>query len=1392
MPSESLNLNNKKELTSAEKARAIEDAKKKALDALKQKVVIVNAEHLAEVEARDAADAYMTESKGKAGFFKKLWKHTFFDEYYRQKELNKVRNEIIEKDNIYTAVEKDKKAHDGAMQAITTRFASEYDEAVNKNIGEEKKMLSTSDPKTVEAKVKIKKLITDYATGKFDEAVFKSEKNKIIDNMNHDLLKGANTYADNLFEIAKNAKLAIEHGAKLEELDYDFDLIVGKAKSSIKTEAKNNWIDSAVSGIKKTAVGKFVNPATLSLALGIAYSIGVGTGKLLLRSKASQIATLGGTAVLAGAFAAVNESQRLAAERRQHGREMAKGGQIEKDSPRRESMEKYAYQTESANILIQNLRDSLFIKDANGKEVAKEITQAELDTVMGNISNIEARNAIADRKKIDLISYSTIGNVEKERTELTILLARAKVELQKQLNGKLKGALPAGENFDTYLAKQIDVTEKAFFGGEKGINSKDSAFSNLKLRRSALAFGKTLLSGLVIGGVIQEVVAGADALWDGQREGLVEGLIHQFKGEGITENHIQTPLEHVRGWLTGAPSHLSGNIEHLVGGMHINLPEGVNILQNPDGTFNIVDGDHVISDHIPLHFDASGNLDADSLNRLGADGVIANTTHNIIDSTKEVTTSAEDYVKNHPEGTTHIARDGWYGNDTPKPIFDQNELKLWWGGDSNTGLDANGNYVFDASHMTSGGSFQDGLSVDAQEKIKNGGLKMLLSLTQGTQNQVFEVPIDVNGIATIDPDSEVGKLFFSTENGKAIFHGRFAEVAESFGTHDGAEHVKILATHVGEGLDGIKDIVKDHTDIPIYHFDTPLDTEPPYFIPLVARTPLEPIKYKDFNTGDRGNPYGYGYGGESKDFGLLDRALYSKRLSKKLRENSEFDLSGNDMEVIEEYLNKQDKGYLKELEKLISGASKISTDIETVITIPAYQEGKNIEKTIRNYAKLKNRKNFELVILENHPKDKARDNTGAEIARMKKEFPDMNIIHLYKIFDKKPPIGEVRKYLVDSVLLRKKISKIEKSLAIVSNDADLEDIKENYANDIANAFKKNKKLDAIAGKWDFPEKDFAKLPILHASQRLWHYFDIIFRNNYMKSPELIGRNSAFRSGIYAAIGGYNKESKLAEDLEIGWLIKDARKYDTSRISYLNTASLVSNSRRAVTTLLSGRRLVEQYGDFHENEEVREKSIAELLKDKKDFNPETFKKEVQAIYDYYNKWKKSKNGWIDDHFVNETFDRAMRFTGVEYKINGDSIEITNISKLLDGLNGKKEVKKPVKEFKKEPVKSTSEIISPQKAKENAKLAKEFIKMLKMNPDLKSKFKKGLQKYETIQKTSKDYNKLTSESTRKAEADKDYATYLTIPENKGKDMSTFFKESTMIMNAEFAKQFLIIKK
>jgi hypothetical protein len=1267
------------------KAEAKSAALKKVREA---KVAVVNIDDLAEREARKAADAHMTESKDSSNFLKKLWKHTFFDEYYRQREVNRVREEIKSKGDIYAGrIDEsqngrrnkgsiyglngsgpDRTSHNNAMVAVSERFTSEYDGTITD--GEEKKLLDNSSAEAINAKKEIKDLVTKYATSTMSEDAFIAEKGRLLHILkDQDLLKGAGAYADNLLEIAKNARLAIEHGATLQDLELDTDVIVGKAKSALKTEAHFNNVDKLVDSMKKSKIGRFLSPAVLSTATGLAYSATVGFGARFLRSKAAAIATFGGAVGVSSLLAGVNESQRLAQERKQHGLEMAEGQTYEEGSKRREQMEEYQYKMETAADLTKLLEQA--------------VESGDSQKVMSMLSEIDARRSLNARKKVDLISYSSIGSVEKENTDLTILTAKAKVDIRNKVAAGLF-AIPAGENLDSYLAKMTQTVEDSLLGGDAGLDAKDKAFRKYKIKRVAHKVGLTILTGLTIGAIAQEGVA----LVKDNVQGLIEGAT----GTGGAHVTTQTPLEHLRSWVAGHFTHTVDNpVTSSIDGHNFKIPEGTSLIKNTDGTFNILRGTDVVSSHVSLHFGANGALDHDSIVRLGQDGIVASNSGAMVNGTREVLVSGDQYVNNHPEKMTHVVR-SWMDNDTPMypdPDHpghllgaDLNELRTHWGGVNGTGIDADGNYVLNIQHMTNDGSFHDGLTVEAVDEIKKGNMEVLFSVTKGTQEHVIKGTIGADGMIRIAKDSVEGKMLFANVGGHAQYNGAFIEIAKHNGDLTGGiEKMQVLSTHIGtDHAAALKEIVPTHVGSPVTNMDIPKDTEPPYFIPLVYRNPLEKTKneekeaaplpvppvpiedIEDFSEDSRE----YYYSGGDGDFGLLDRKQYRKRMSKKILENKELDLSENDSAVVAEYLEKQDPEYLAELGNMISGEKPMSPDVETVITVPAYQEAGNFEKTLRAYAKLKDRNKFELVILENHPVSVERDNLAEIIGKIKLEFPDMNISHLYKAFDKKPAIGEVRKYLVDAVMLRKHQAKISKSLAIVSNDADMEDINPDYANKVSEVFKLNKKIDAIAAKWDFPEESFKKFPLLHASQRLWQYLDIAFRNNYLKSPELIGRNSAFRSGTYAAIGGYNEKAKLAEDLEIGWLIKEARGHEASRIEYANSAWLISNPRRAVVKMLSGGNLIEQYGDFHVNEEVRKAPLDKLLENKHDFSETEFGVQVQSIYNHYARWKKSAGGWVDDTYINQSFDRAMRFLGVKYKLEDGKVVVADSSRLLEGL------------------------------------------------------------------------------------------------------------------------------
>ena len=839
--------NEDKETVEKPEMQSREDIKKIALEKANQKIAVVNVEEIAEAEARKAADAYMTEPKGKVGFFKKMWKHTFFDEYYRQREVNRVKNEIKDKGDIYSRrVNNNKIAHENAMQGISERFASEYEGTLSK--GEEKKILDEKNPEAVKTKKDIKNLLNKYATGKIDDEAFKNEKNKIIGGLkNEDLLKGTENYADNLFEIAKNAKLAIEHGANMEELDYDLNIVIGKAKSSLKTEAHFNWVDMGIDKMKKTKVGRFISPAVLSVGIGLAYSISIGASKKLASSKAAAWGTFGAAVLVSSAFAGANESQRVALERKQHGIEMAEGGEYKKGDKRREQMARYEYQMENSTDLAENLRSLMFEKDKDGKDVIKDIKKEDLDLILASLSDIEARNSLNVRNKIDLISYSNIGNIEKERTDLTILTARAKVELRKKLEGGLTNGKFDAKNFDEYLNKQTAVVEDSLLGGEKGISAQDKAFRKYKAGRIVKEMAQTAVMGLLIGGTIQEGVA----FLKDYVQGAVEGMFHHDVG-AIN----QTPAESLRHLIMGSSAHM--DMSHMnpfdFNGHTLNLPEGTSLIDNGDGTCDILRGGEVVSSHFTPTFDASGALDADSISKLGQDGILATTAHSVINSTQEIDTDASGWIQNHPGETIQIHHNNvgpFMDNDTPmypdpeNPGHllgaDGNELGMQWGGIN--GVNENGDAVLNISHMDSIHSVNGDISVNVPEEMKNGNLMAIIYLNGGGTG--IPVPVGTDGNIIFDHNNPIMQQIFKPDaNGNMVSHAKVIELVQKMGVDsNGVHQVRAISAIVGEGLDVIKDKIPCYEDIPINSLNPSLGTEMPYFIPLVARRPLEPVAF---------------------------------------------------------------------------------------------------------------------------------------------------------------------------------------------------------------------------------------------------------------------------------------------------------------------------------------------------------------------------------------------------------------------------------------------------------------------------------------------------------------------------------------------------------------------
>ena len=798
----------------------------------KKKIVIVDTSEGMENEVRDVADANLTafksELRGPRGFLKKIWNYGLAEEYYRQKEIAKVRKKVLKSDNIYAGEDDDRSAHVQTMSAIVESFSAEYEELLNKkDTGAKKEILGESLAEK-EVKLQIKGLIRSYVAGTLDEANFREEKNRIFQELKgarKDVVDKGAMFADNLLEIAKNIKEAEDHGQKMKESDLDFDFVIGKAKMGARTEAQFNGIDRLTEKIASSKIGGFVNEATIASAVAITYSLGTFVSKRMINNKILAWSSFGATAGLATVFSGLRESRRLEEERRHHAREMAKGKKFDSNkSPRRKGMEEFRQETREANGLTDSLEGGLYnFKD--GKKESKQLTQEEFNKTLANLAEIESRVKISDQQKIDLISFSDGKKVDIERLRMDIARAQAKVELRKMIKTNSE-FLAGGKSFDELLQSVQETRMKQLIEGDGGIEKRNVLFKKMKHKKVAKSMLKGLAIGLTIGAAAQEI----GAVFQGDQEGLMD-VRSAFGADGAVPAEAQhyTVLEYLRRLATNdfPKAEGLGSMHALVvGGHHISIPEGSDLIPNPDGSFSLTRGSETLLNHIT--FDPNGGLSAESRKLLESHG---------IDAVSSAVPGGA--LHGHNLATQGVHRTLWYDNDTPKPIFDKNELKLHWGGHQGTGVDSHGNYVFNVKDMTNDGSYHDKVSLSAHDAVGGGKLKMLFSLSQATQNQAVEVPIDAAGNVTIDPHSELGKMLFKTANGHAEFLGKYAEVAEVVGNKDGIDQVRILATHVGHGIGAVK-------GDPVTIFSVPPGeapdyiVDPPPFIPIFGRNPLEP------------------------------------------------------------------------------------------------------------------------------------------------------------------------------------------------------------------------------------------------------------------------------------------------------------------------------------------------------------------------------------------------------------------------------------------------------------------------------------------------------------------------------------------------------------------------
>ncbi|MSU74807.1 hypothetical protein EXS57_03460 [Candidatus Kaiserbacteria bacterium] len=1135
----------------------------------KLRAVIVNMDQLAEQAARDSAERSLTASAesmaGVSGFFKRIWTHTLAREYYRQKHVSQARETIHENQNIHAA-ELDhptgKEEHDATAQTLVERFTQDYEETLHK--GETRSVINREGADGLNIKGEIISLMKEYATGKIRDDDFNEAKKQILHTVSR--VEGSDTndsmYADNLLEIARNVKAAVNQKEAFEVLDSDLEIILGSARDSIQTEAKHNVVDRAIEFAKKTPFGVLVNESTLASGIAIAAGVMTGVSKRLTSSRLAAWGTFGATAALTGGIIGYAENKRTKEDRAQHQREMAQGRAFERGSaPRREEMDNFVHEMREASHLSSTIREA-----------------ATPEAKINAIADAEARIRLMDRENIDLLSYSDPTKVEQERFDLDMARGQAKAELRK--------ISTMGGDFDEELKKLVDARMHGLTHGEGGIEERDRLFNKMKNKRVASAAAKGVLIGLTVGTVAQE----AAAFFNDEQTGLVEHLVKGSGADGANNN-----LAIHMTWLESLRHYVSGGGGSTGGGP---VTEQIS---------TTVSANEYLKDHkLGTRISRVGWYDQ-------------NTPKPVID-------------KNELRKLgTRISRVGWYDQNTPKPVIDKNELRLTLGGIKGTGIDAKGNYVFSMKSMTPGDSFHKGLSANAQELLKEGKLKMLLSMSLGTQAHPIGVPLDPNGTISIDPNSEIGKLLFAQEGGKAKFLGRFMEVAEVTGTKDNVDHFRILATHEGKGVGQLTDLIQREVPAP----SRDLITDLPPIIPIYGRTPFEPLGKNRKDIPPKNPLMGYPYGGFGSTEGLWKEMEKMKvkldTYAEKIIDGQKVWVDGEGYPVhrdvereqkrVRAYLEMQEKDYIDELNKLAAQISPMNEKCRVSVIIPANFEEKYLDNLLTQYTKQNNEEggeldkdSFEINIIINRKVGKPSDASVEVIEEWKKNNPGyhVNVIDV-EFPPEKANVGTARKYITDLSLLRS----IERKqtagpLYIESEDADLFSIDKRTIAKITQDFDKKPHLDILRGVQDRQPEVLQRNDMLFFDRRLSDIAEVFMRKTAYRPERMKGSsfmwnrvisggwNTAFTAESYAQIGGYVSDV-AGEDMKIGWKTSLIRGHAGDNGTYIpNTmtaapSGLRSNSspRRFIDAMIRRAGAYDNFGSDYD-EKMKKLSLDDLL------------------------------------------------------------------------------------------------------------------------------------------------------------------------------------------------------
>lgn len=1271
-------------------------------------IAVVDQTHDVEAAAKDYAEARLREESESAreagrikGFLHRIWRgeNGIATKYFFNKYVEEAKQRAEEEG--LTALYTDSvELRNAAMGATIARFTSEYDESIHEVAGERRQELAEDSP----FGLAVKKLIENYVGGDskdWSEEAFREAQSRIVRQLDQygdgdDLIGEGKVRIDNIWQIAQAVKESVNHGESLDNVLQGMKIYTGESRSGVRTEAHQSKIDKTIERLQKSKIGSLVGPETISLGAAIATGIfRVGRGSLMRAAGVTGIPGL-----LGGVFAGMRENKRLKEERAIHAREVAQGQEFE-DKGRRAEIEKTRYETVAAKELIGSLEEFIDKED---------LSPEELQQCYESIVNAASRIYASDELQADFISYSSVTEVESERFELDVAIARAKVKLEGRL-GDLPEALVAdlGIDKDGTVDDAIYKSTDVLYSLMDDRSKKDEAFKKLKRRRVAIAAATGAVTGFTIGLASQEALAFFDSGYDGLLENVLTGegggdrqtlLAGIFHGEGYGYN-TET--------IVSAGDYTSYDVGGSQGS--INLPDNYQLTYNPDGTTNIIDPNgNVFAENIS--FEADGSLSQASQELLQEKGAVVEDFSAVVSSQESIVQdlSVDEYLDHHHSELTNITRDFWYDNDTAS-VFDNNELGLHWGSQGD-----DGSIRLSISNMTDYGSYHGFDSASWSDEAQGGTLKFAVSASIDSQDRVFMVDIAPDGSIDIPSDSPAANLFSVDEYGQVEFNGAYGEVVSIQDVDtDGITHVTPLATMEGNNsVSTISTTVEVLTDknVPKFQITPPPIESVANATPtvegfggpaVVLRRPLERLNKKE-------DPFTYNYYGYGENRGLQWMRKWVSGMGGPRTRRQVEDASGKkhwveadgspvvrsverERNTIYNYLNSEfskNPEYKQKVASVMSSLGAMSDNCRVSVNIPAWMEADNLDRLLSQYIDQTDNKGkaleqslFEINILVNRKKGTPEDDSVKVIESFIEKYAKRHngvrpVVH-YANVELDPEdanVGFARKLLTDAVLQRS-LDRNNQSqpLYIESEDADLIEVDKRTVFNLISKLDKNPHLDVVKGVEGRMPSIIKDNALLLMRRTAWEVFLFNARQKRFKDPRnpnwnsfsnrvlTGGWNCGYSAEAIAMIGGY-ESVRVGEDLPIGEKVSMMRgdgDYPNLEVIGSVPTRTESSPRRFINEIANKKPAYDDFGDDSDEEAIRGVSLSDAMKrideyaDITEDNKPIFENEAQTYYDR----ARDSTPTLDD--ARDIARRIMRSVGYEegdYVFEGDKIRIIN--------------------------------------------------------------------------------------------------------------------------------------